>query len=124
MSTFATRMTMRASISRGTLVAPDAYGHMAPRLTQVMPVVDEVPCHVWIEQSTEYVDGKSVDVERIKGYFRKGADIKRLDVITQVIDRNDVVLYAGPLIVETVATKVHGSVVSHLQVIMRRHLGS
>lgn len=117
-------MRMRAAISRGSVETPDSYGLTNPRIKDMRPIADNVPCYIWIEQFKDFVDGKSVTVERMKGYFRKTADIKRLDVITQVTNRNGDVLYEGPISVDSLAPKSQGAVISHMQAELRRSHGS
>ncbi len=115
---------MRANISRGSVDDTDTYGLTTARVKDLQPVVDDVPCYIWIEQFKDFVDGKSVTVERMKGYFRKIADIKRLDVITQVTNRKGDVIYEGPIVVDSVVPKVIGAIVSHLQLELRRGHGT
>lgn len=117
-------LTMRASISRGSVTAPDSYGLTTPRIKDVKPVAENVPCYVRIKMDTEFVDGKSVSVERMRGYFRRGVDVQRLDVITQVTDRRGQVLYEGPIMVESVVPTVSRGVVSQFQAELRRVRGT
>ncbi len=124
MSQVAGMMKMRAAISRGSVDDVDSYGLTTARLKDLRPIADQVPCYIWIEQYKDYVDGKSVTLERMKGYFRKDADIQRLDVLTQVLNRNSVVLYEGPIVVDSVVPKVLGAIVSHLELELRRGHGT
>ena len=124
MSSLSHLMVMRASVSRGSVANPDSYGLTSPRMKDLKPVIDQMPIYVWIQTDTDYVDGKSVAVERMKGYCRKTSEIQRLDVITQITNRNGDVLFTGPIVVDVVTPKNVGAIVSHFQLELRRHNGT
>lgn len=118
-------MVMRAQVRRGS-VAVDSFGQRAAASANTQPtiVADALPIHVWIEADTEYVDGKSVAVEIMKGYVRKDADVQRNDEILQVLDRRGRVVFAGPIVVDMVINKNAGAVLTHKLLMLRRHRGT
>ena len=121
MSNCAASMTMRAAIRRNASGADDYGGKKTPTAWDY--VVDAVPCVVWFKSHKEIIDGKSVVVDEIKGYFRPDADIKRGDQIASLMDRRDRAVCEGVLYVESVTPKALGGGTCHLEVFLRRTRG-
>ncbi len=121
MSMVASLMIQRAQVRRNAS-GVDTYGNKAaPASWQV--VQGAMPIYVWVEQLNEIVNLKSEVVEKIQGYARWNADIKRGDEIVEVLDRRGRVVQAGPMIVDTVDVLHVGACPSHTVLTLRRHDG-
>lgn len=122
MSLAASLMVQRALVRRN-LSGKDSYGNKAAPAAWTI-VKDGMPIYVWTQQLDEIVNLKSTVVEKIEGYVRWDADIKRGDEISQVVDRRDRIVEAGPLIVDTVRVLHVGASPSHAVLTLRRHDGA
>ena len=115
-------MTMRAEVHRSA-AGTDPYGHQKPTTGNMPLVADGVPCFVWLKTTKEVVEGKELAIESITAYFRPEADLQRDDRIEQVKDRRDRVVFAGPLIVDTIVEKFAGARLAFKEVTLRRARG-
>lgn len=94
-------MTMRATLQENTASGVDELNQPVPPSWSDLPV--PVPCRVWSSSRQEIVDGdKQVTVETITGLFPFSSAISEANRIGQVADRRGVVLFGGPLQVQTV----------------------
>lgn len=113
-------MTMRAELWRNS-AGKDSYGHK--KKDGWNPIQDAIPCYIFVEHTKEIINGQSVAVESIRGYFRSGLDIQRDDRIMQIKDRRDQVLFEGPMEVDMVTDKLLGASALHIVVALRRVRG-
>ena len=93
---------------------------------QDLPMLSEIgviPCRVWSGRRTDVDDSnKSATVEDLRGHFQKDADLVEEDRIT-VHDRLGVLLFGGPIYVDTIAEGTGaGSRAPHRVVGLRRHV--
>lgn len=111
---------MRATVERDQESSPDPWGGDQSDFQQV---ATGVPCRVWSRERRDRTDdGKSVVTEDLRAMFPIGADVQEQDQLTQVVDRQGTVLYAGPLAVETISPKRGpGSSPTHLLAMLRRN---
>lgn len=124
MSCVVSKMVLRAEIRRNN-AGRDAYGRkQKPTAAQDEIIEDAAPCFIWVRNRQEIVEGKSVVVSEIHGYFRKDADIQREDVITEIKNRRGTVVYDGPFFVDAIELIPIRGMFSHKDVILRRTRGT
>ncbi len=93
--TAAGNMTMRANIERNADTATDADGHPEKPNFQEH---NQIPCRVFSKMRREVTDEeKIVMIEDLRGRFQRDADLTEDDRILSVVDRQNNVLFAGPL---------------------------
>jgi len=93
-----TRMTMRANVERNQTATTNPYGHGdAPTWSALATI----PCRVWTRTKRQVVDEeKTVIVEEIRAIFPLDADVASGDRLAKITDRQEAVLYAGPLSID------------------------
>ena len=106
-------MTMRAVLERNGTATSNVYGHPeAP----VFANLATVPCWVWSKDRREVNDTKKFAMEeQIKCGMPLDTDVTELDQVTQIENRLGVVLYSGPLRIDTIQYK-H----THIEMNLRR----
>ncbi len=86
---------MRANIQRNQDTADDAYGHPEKPNFQEH---NQIPCRVFSKMRREVIDEeKIVMIEDLRGRFHSDVDLTEDDRILSVVDRQNKVLFAGPL---------------------------
>lgn len=106
-------MTMRAVIQRNTTATTDGYGHPeAP----TWGAHGTFACRVWSKNRQEENDTKKTAlVEDLRCSMPLDADVTEDDRIQNITDRQGVVLWAGPLRIDTIQNK-H----THIECALRR----
>lgn len=98
-------MTMRADLENDANAGQvDTYGNPLPESWQ--SYLTGVPCRVYSKTRREVIDAdKTALVETITGLFPLGADVSEDYRISNVKDRLGTVLFAGPLIIDTIVRR-------------------
>ncbi len=96
-------MIHRAFLENNTASTTDDYGNpVAPTWATLATVA----CRVYSKMRREVIDGdKTALVEDIRALFPKGADVDEDYRIANVKDRLGVVLFAGPLYIDTLVKR-------------------
>ena len=93
-------MTMRADLENNTASAKDDFGNPVP---PVWATLATVACIAYTKTRKEVIDGdKIVLVEDLRALFSLKADVKESYRIANIKDRLGVVLFAGPLSIDTI----------------------
>ena len=109
----ATNMTMRANIERNQDTADDAYGHPEKPNFQKH---NQIPCHVFSKMRRLVTDEeKIVMIEDLRGRFQRDADLSEDDRILSVVDRQNNVLFAGPIAILALARRR-----GHIEAVLER----
>lgn len=96
--TAAGNMTMRANIERNADTADDAYGH--PEKPN-FKTHNQIPCRIFSKMRRVVTDEeKVVMIEDLRGRFHSDVDLTEDDRIASVVDRQNKVLFAGPLAIK------------------------
>lgn len=120
MSLVSHQMVMRATVRRHP-AAKDSYGQKKAAAAWEI-IAGAMPIYFWIEQEDELVEGRSIVVEKIRGYVRHTADVKRGDELLDIKDRRERTIFEGTFVVDAVADKKLGASPSHKVLSLRRHL--
>lgn len=113
-------MTMRATVERDTQAGKNDWNLPdVPMLAEV----GVIPCRVWAARRTDVDDsGKDAVVADLRGHFPRGSDLVEEDRLT-VHDRLGLLLFGGPIYVETIeAGTGSGSRSPHRVVALRSHV--
>ncbi len=103
------KMVHRAVVQRDTATGTGAWN--TPPAPTWAAHLAAAKCFAWSVAGREVVDNtKTVVVEDIKAIFPLGTDLTEKDRITNITDRQSVVLFAGPMGVEKIQRHV-----SHLE---------
>ena len=107
------QMTMRAFVERNGTVTSDVYGHPdTPSFSTHATIV----CRVWSRSRREVNDTKKFAlVEEIRCAMPLDADVTEDDRIASIKDRLGVVIWSGPLRIDTIQQK-H----THIEMDLRR----
>lgn len=118
MSALDARMVMRAEVLRNGAAANSYGGRGKPEWNVVS---DAAPCYVWSRVRNRYQEGRVLaEVEELGVIFRREADIQEGDRVSNIKDRRDRVLFAGPFEVLTGTEKSNGTGIDHLSFRLRR----
>ncbi len=94
-------MRFRADIEENTETGKDEYGHLLPPIFSLKTA--NVPCVVYSKMREEIIDGdKQALVQEIRVLFSLISGVVEADRIANIKDRLGVVLFAGPMIIETI----------------------
>ncbi len=108
-----TIMTMRADVERDATATTDPYGH--PDASSFAALAT-IPCRVWSERRREVNDDKKFAlIEQLRCTMPLDTDVTEDDRIAQVTDRLGVVLFAGPLRIDTIQPRS-----MHIEMNLRR----
>ncbi len=96
--TAAGNMTMRANIQRNADTETDGYGHPEKPNFETH---NQIPCRVFSKMRKQFTDEeKVIMIEDLRGRFHSDADLTEDDRILSVVDRQNNVLFAGPLAIK------------------------
>ena len=94
-------MKFRADLEQNTETGKDPYGHLLPPV--FASKATGVPCVVYSKMREEIIDGdKQALVQEIRVLFSLISGVTEADRIANIKDRLGVVLFAGPMIIETI----------------------
>lgn len=106
-------MTMRLDVEQNTAAGTDAFGHPVIPVWAAKATESGI---VWTKARREILDGdKTALVEDIRALVPLGANVVETDRIANVKDRLGVVLFAGPLAIDTIQRRRE-----HLELALRR----
>lgn len=89
-------MTMRAIVSRPIPIGDDEFGHPLP--PEYQPIHTQLPCAFWVASSDRDVKDtqKQAVIGNITGIIPADSDVSEKDVIDQIVDRANRVMFYGP----------------------------
>lgn len=101
-------------IERNTASGLDPYGQTIPPLWTAMSEL--IPCFVYARAKRQIVQNEgTVIIENIRAMFPKGADVRQGDRIASLSDRLGVIVWQGPMMVDTILPRP-----DHLEALLRR----
>lgn len=107
-------MIHRANIERNGTSSTDDWGQ--PGIPVFASLATDVPCRAWSQRRDERNDEKKFAlVETIRCSMPLDQDVTEDDQIAQIADRAGVVIFAGPLRIDTIQYKIQ-----HIEMDLRR----